>query len=99
MAPSSQRPHTGRPLTVRQRAVLEWIRRFIRFHRYPPTVREIGAAFGIRSTNGVDGHLRALERQGAIVREPWEHRGIRLVVEADSANEPTNATIERNDNT
>jgi SOS-response transcriptional repressor LexA len=50
-------------LTDRQRAILDWIVEFMREHRLPPTLREIGRAFGI-SSPGVLGHLRALERKG-----------------------------------
>src|SRR5690554_828546 len=52
------------PLTERQRAVLDFVVEYIRVHRFPPTVREIGRALGIRSTNGVSDHLKALERKG-----------------------------------
>ncbi len=54
-------------LTDRQRAVLDWIVEFMREHRLPPTLREIGRAFGI-SSPGVLGHLRALERKGYVRR-------------------------------
>jgi repressor LexA len=39
-------------------------------------MREIGEQFGIRSTNGVEGHLAALERSGLIKRERGKSRGI-----------------------
>jgi len=41
-------------------------------------MREIGGKFGIRSTNGVEGHLAALEKDGCIVRERGKSRGISL---------------------
>ena len=41
-------------------------------------MREIGGKFGIRSTNGVEGHLAALERSGLITRERGKARGISL---------------------
>lgn len=63
---------SGLSLTVRQREILA----FIQSKPYPPTVREIGAAFGIRSPNGVTCHLLALERKGAIIRERGKARGI-----------------------
>lgn len=44
----------------------------------PPTLREIGAALGIRSNNGVSDHLIALERRGLIVRPDSIARGIRV---------------------
>src|SRR5207248_2433632 len=50
-------------LTDRQREVYEFIRGKIRGRGYGPTVREIGAQFGIASPNGVMCHLRALERK------------------------------------
>ncbi len=51
-------------LTHRQQMVLDFIRESIADRGYPPTLREIGARMGIRSTNGVNDHLRALERKG-----------------------------------
>ena len=45
----------------------------------PPTVRELGAALGISSTNGVARHLKHLAREGRIVVEPLASRGIALV--------------------
>ena len=51
-------------LTDRQRAVLGFIESQIRQLGYPPTIREIGRHLGMRSTNGVNDHLKALERKG-----------------------------------
>lgn len=48
--------------------VLDFIRRWTDDRGYPPTLREIGAHMGIRSTNGVNDHLRALERKGFLAR-------------------------------
>jgi repressor LexA len=39
------------PLTPRQEEILSWVKDFIRDHGMPPTVREIGAAFGIKSSS------------------------------------------------
>ncbi len=36
-------------LTLRQQQIFEWIKDFIHKHRMPPTVREIGDAFGIKT--------------------------------------------------
>jgi repressor LexA len=51
-------------LTDRQREVYEFIEDRIRAWGYPPTIREIGEHLGIRSTNGVADHLKALKRKG-----------------------------------
>jgi len=67
-------------LTDRQREVLDYISDSIRKRGYPPTLREIGSHFGIRSTNGVNDHLRALEKKGFLHREDLKSRALRPVV-------------------
>lgn len=64
-------------LTHRQQQVLDFIRESIVDRGYPPTLREIGAHMGIRSTNGVNDHLRALERKGYLTREDMKSRALR----------------------
>ena len=64
-------------LTHRQQMVLDSIRQSIHDRGYPPTLREIGARMGIRSTNGVNDHLRALERKGYLTREDMKSRALR----------------------
>src|SRR5687768_4789773 len=66
-------------LTKRQEQTLDFIRRSIEDRGYPPTLREIGESMGIRSTNGVNDHLRALERKGYLSREDMKSRALRLV--------------------
>jgi repressor LexA len=55
------------PLTSRQGEILSWVKVFIRDHGMPPTVREIGTAFEIKSSSVFD-LLQALERKGHIRR-------------------------------
>lgn len=57
--------------------VLEYIHASIHERGYPPTLREIGNHMGIRSTNGVNDHLRALERKGYLTREDMKSRALR----------------------
>jgi repressor LexA len=64
-------------LTDRQREILEFISQSIRERGYPPTLREIGLHFGIKSTNGVNDHLRALEKKGYLEREDLKSRALR----------------------
>lgn len=70
-------------LTRRQREVLDTIAQAIEESGYPPTIREIGDALGIRSTNGVNDHLKALERKGYIERGDAKSRAICLTQKAD----------------
>ncbi len=66
-------------LTDRQQEILDYIRLRIREKGVPPSVREIGDRFGIRSTNGVHGFLRALEKKGAITRDRGLARSIEVM--------------------
>ncbi|MBN2530032.1 MAG: repressor LexA [Deltaproteobacteria bacterium] len=66
-------------LTKRQEKVLDYITSSITERGYPPTLREIGRHMGIRSTNGVNDHLRALERKGYLKREDMKSRALRPV--------------------
>ena len=73
------RDDTRGVLTERQKAILDFITQSIEERGYPPTLREIGEHFGIRSTNGVNDHLRALEKKGHLQREDLKSRALRPV--------------------
>ncbi|HEY4103576.1 MAG TPA: transcriptional repressor LexA [Polyangiaceae bacterium] len=81
-------------LTGRQEQTLDFIRKSIEERGYPPTLREIGEYMGIRSTNGVNDHLRALERKGYLRREDMKSRALKLVSNSDtvtrSSEKPSN---------
>jgi repressor LexA len=68
----------GQMVTERQRAILEYLRVFVDEHGYPPTVREIGEAVGLRSPSTVHAHLAQLERAGLLRRDPTKPRAIEL---------------------
>ena len=65
-------------LTPRQRQIFEWVKAFIREHTMPPTVREIGDAFGIKSSSVFD-LLKTLERKDFMRRGTRRARS--LIVE------------------
>jgi repressor LexA len=66
------------PLTERQRAVLDFIRECHDREGIMPSTREIQAHFGFASQTAVVNHLRALERKGAIHRQPGKARAVAL---------------------
>lgn len=68
-------------ITKRQQAILNFIIESIRDNGYPPTIAEICRQFEIKSTNGVNDHLVALERKGYITRSN-KARDIRLTDKA-----------------
>jgi repressor LexA len=73
----------AKDLTARQREIFEFIKGMIRGKGRPPSIREIGERFAIRSTNGVRAVLEALERKEYIRRDRYTSRGIELLKEAD----------------
>lgn len=69
-------------LTSRQQEILSWVKDFIRDHGMPPTVREIGAAFEIKSSSVFD-LLQALERKGHLRRGDLGARSLIVEGHAD----------------
>ena len=47
--------------------ILDYVNRFVQENGYAPSVREIGAAVGLRSTASVSYHLQALQETGALL--------------------------------
>jgi repressor LexA len=67
-------------LTLRQKEILDFISASIVERGFPPTLREIGEHFNIRSTNGVNDHLKALEKKGHLRREDLKSRAMRPIL-------------------
>ena len=63
-------------LTDRQKQILHFIVRESESRGFPPTIREIGEQMDIRSTNGVNDHLKALERKGYLTRGEQQSRSL-----------------------
>jgi repressor LexA len=74
----------ARPLTPRQRDVLEFIDLTVRRRGYPPSVREIGEAVGLSSSSTVHAHLAALQGKGYLRRDPAKPRAIEVCFEPGS---------------
>ena len=65
-----------RPLTDRQKALMDYLRKYQREEGIIPSTREIQAHFGFASQTAAMGHLRALERKGVIKRLPNKARAV-----------------------
>ncbi|MFN0064203.1 MAG: transcriptional repressor LexA [Myxococcaceae bacterium] len=63
-------------LTDRQKQILTFIVKETEGRGFPPTIREIGEHMDIRSTNGVNDHLKALERKGYVTRGEQQSRSL-----------------------
>lgn len=68
-------------LTSKQESILNFIEDFRRREGCSPSIPEIQREFGIRSPNGVAGHLKALEAKGVIRRAQRGSRSIDLVAQ------------------
>jgi repressor LexA len=67
-------------LTKRQQEILDYIKRYVGEHGYPPTVRDIGKAIGLTSSSTVHAHLANLEKLGLLRRDPTKPRAIEVIV-------------------
>ena len=65
-------------LTKKQQEVYDYILSFTTQHGYPPSVREIGAAVGLKSPSTVHFHMKGLEEAGVIVKAEGKTRAISL---------------------
>jgi repressor LexA len=70
-------------LTYRQKQILDYIKEKISQSGYPPSVREIGQAVGLRSSSTVYNHLLQLEQKGYLKKDPTKPRAI-IPVDGDS---------------
>ena len=64
-------------ITNKQREVLEYLKQQVLQKGYPPSVREICDAVGLKSTSSVHAHLESLERNGYIRKDPTKPRAHR----------------------
>jgi repressor LexA len=71
-------------LSAKRKQIVDFILRFMEERGYPPTVRDIQSGCGISSTSVVDYHLKVLEKEGHIRRDPEVSRGIELFGRASS---------------
>lgn len=60
----------------RRQKILDFIRQYTEEHGFPPSVREIGRAVGIRSTRAVKYHLDILVQQGTLERAANKARSV-----------------------
>ena len=72
-------------LSKRQAAIYDYIRTYTEDHGYPPSVREIGSAVGLKSPSTVHMHLKALEELSLIRRDPKKPRTIDVTKTQDDS--------------
>lgn len=66
-------------ISKKQMEILEYIKTQILQRGYPPSVRQICEAVGLKSTSSVHSHLESLEHNGYIRRDPALPRAIEIL--------------------
>ena len=72
-----------RDLSSKQEQILHYLKTEVQKKGYPPSVREICEAVGLKSTSTVHGHLSRLEKKGLIRRDPTKPRAIEILDHSD----------------
>ena len=72
----------------KQKQILQYLRSEVQKKGYPPSVREISIALGIKSTSTVHFHLSKLEQQGFIRRDPAKPRAIEILDNTEQTQQP-----------
>ena len=79
-------------LNKREKAILKFIEKQIQAKGYPPSVREIGKAVGLKSTATVHGYIASLQKKGYIKKETQKGRTLKLL---KGGLEPENETLDK----
>ena len=84
-------------LKEREKNILSFMKKEIRQKGYPPTVREICQALGIKSTSTVHKDIENLVRAGYIIKDPSKPRALNIIDEVPNADGHKNDGVERMD--
>jgi repressor LexA len=77
-----------RPLTKRQKEILDFVEERQRIAGFPPTIKETAEHFGFRSVNAARQHLRLIEGKGLVRRLPGRSRALIIPQKQRSAKPP-----------
>lgn len=80
-------------LNKREKAIMKFIEKQIVANGYPPSVREIGKAVGLKSTATVHGYLAKLQEKGYIKKEQQKGRTLKLLKGGLAENQPTEKSM------
>ncbi len=84
---AAEKPQTRRrtSLSDKQISILEVIQQSISRYGYPPTMREIGDAVGLKSLSSVTHQLNQLELSGYLRRDPGKTRAMEVLIDLPGA--------------
>ncbi|RQD72226.1 MAG: repressor LexA, partial [Halanaerobium sp. MSAO_Bac5] len=81
-------------LSKRQKSILNFIINEIKAKGYPPSVREIGKAVGLKSPASVHSHLKTLEKLKYLRRDPSKPRAIEVIYNKEKNNKSNKEMID-----
>ena len=80
-------------ISAKQKEILEYIKSQILERGFPPAVRDICEAVGLKSTSSVHSHLETLEKNGYIRRDPTKPRAIEILDDSFNFNRREMANV------
>ncbi|WP_162920228.1 LexA family protein [Clostridium fermenticellae] len=82
--------------SIKQKEIYEFIKSQIGTKGYPPTIREICKTVGLTSTATVYAHLKRLEKNGSIKRNPISSRSIEIIKNSSNRKEMIDISVINN---
>ncbi|MGI6451925.1 MAG: transcriptional repressor LexA [Syntrophomonadaceae bacterium] len=80
-------------LSPRENEILQFIKDKIRNYGYPPSIREIGKAVGLKSSSTVHSYIVQLEEKGFLRRDPTTPRALIPLEENDLRENPESIAL------
>ena len=77
-----------RPISEKQKQILRFIQEYTASEGYPPAVREIAAAVGLRSPSSVHAHVKHLRELGYLEQSEGKTRTVKLAGQTGTSTVP-----------
>jgi len=74
--------------STKQQEILDYVNKCVNENGYPPSVREICAAVGFKSTSTVHAYLQKLNENGILQKDPTKPRAIKILDRSDKSKKP-----------
>ena len=72
-------------ISIKQQQILDYINAQTKRQGYPPTVREICSAVGLKTTSTVHGHLLQLQKRGLLSKSSAKTRALKVINNEETA--------------
>lgn len=65
-------------MNKRHKTIIEFVSKYIENHGYSPTLQEIAHGIGLKSTSNIENHIKKMVKEGSIIKEPKQWRGLKI---------------------